>query len=500
MLLKMNRDQNNKESITELYRIIETFGGGGMGLVHRARHLAWDIDVAIKHPRPDFLKSQHQVDDFQVECATWASIGLHPYVATCFYSREIAGLPCVVAEFLPGGSLQDAIQSKELYRGGESECLSRMFNIAASTAWGLLRAHQERLLHCDVKPGNMLLTEYGTAKIADFGLAVAFRPSMPEARAAGLTVAFASPEQLKGDALTPGADVWSWAASMLAMFVGGATWDNGAACGAALRQYLDDGGKAYRIPPMPESFAELLRQCFEFAPESRASDFGLIAERVCQCHEELFSEPCPASKPDLELISADSLNNRAVSRFDLGDIPEVHRLLDEALTIDPLHPESNFNSALIDYSSSRKVPRPFLDALEQVTRYELGEYRPWIYQACLLKLEGSSREAFSNFEKAREIAGTHEASEIQRLWDLSHQRMLNPVLSPPISGEDLAQDSARFGRLMAKAEAAIQEGRTDDAGRYLLMSGDIPGFARHPRRRRALSSAEVRGGGGANCG
>jgi serine/threonine protein kinase len=474
-----------------LYRIEETFAGGGMGLVHRAHHLVWNIDVAIKHPRPEFLKSRRQVDEFQSECATWASLGLDPFIATCYYSREIEGLPCVVAEYLPGGSLQDAIHCRELYHGDENECLSRLLTIAASTAWGLARAHKARLLHCDVKPGNMLLTEHGTAKIADFGLAVAFRPSKLDAKAAGLTVVFASPEQIRGAPLTPAADVWSWAASMLSMFTGGVTWESGAACGAVLRQFIDEGGKAYRIPTMPESLAALLGECLCFSPDTRISDFDQIAERVCQFYEEIFEEPCPASKPDLELISADSLNNRAVSRFDLGDLPEVHRLLDDALSVDPLHPEANFNSALLAYAASGKYSTAFLERLKQSAQFDLGEYRPHLYLACLLNADGRSREASDCYSKACGVAAPHDTSEIQRLWDLSNQRKQTPVLAPPISGEDFAQDSARFSRLMVKAEMAIREKRLDDARRYLLMSGDIPSFARHPRRRKVLTKTNL---------
>ncbi len=461
-----------------------------MGLVHRARHLAWEIDVAIKHPRLEFLKSRQQVDNFQTECATWASLGLHPFIATCFYSREIAGLPCVVAEFLPGGSLQDMIQCRNLYQGEDAECLSRMLSIAASTSWGLMRAHQAQLLHCDIKPGNMLLTEYGTAKIADFGLAVAFRPSMPEAKAAGLTVAFASPEQLKGHPLTQAADVWSWAASMLAVFAGGVGWENGAVCGAALRQFLDEGGKAYRIPAMPGAFAELLGECFRFSPDERISDFEQIAERVCAIHKEILGEPCPAQRPDLELVSADSLNNRAVSRLDLGDQSEACRLLDQALSCDHLHPEANFNAGFLEHQSSGNVSKSFLDHLAQDARFEPGEYRPLLYRACLLNLSGRSAEATESLENARKIANNTECQEIQRQWDLSAQRRSTPVLAPPISGEDFADDSARFQRLMAKAELANQEHRQDDAQRYLLMSGDIPGFGRHPKRRRLLTQIE----------
>lgn len=481
----------NGKTVEGLYRFIKTFSGGGMGLVHLARHNTWNIDVAIKHPRPEFLKSRRQVDEFQSECDIWASLGLDPFVATCYYSREIEELPCVVAEYLPSGSLQDAIQCRELYRGDDYESLSRLLTIAASTAWGLCRAHQARLIHCDVKPGNMLLTDHGIAKISDFGLAVAFSPSRLDAKAAGLTVIFASPEQIRGEPLTQAADVWSWAASMLAMFTGGVTWESGAACGAALQLYLDEGGKAYRIPVMPGAFAELLEKCFRFSPDARISDFEQIAERICEMYEEILGEPCPAQRPDLDLVSADSLNNRAVSRLDLGDKVETHRLLHEALAVDPLHPEANYNAGLLEHSSSGTVSNSFLDRLEQDACLEPGEYRPQLYRASLLNLSGRHAEATGCLDKARRIANQAECQEIQRIWDLSTQKKPTPVLAPPISGEDFAHDSIRFNRLMQKAETAIRERRTDDANRYLLMSGDIPGFRRHPKRRRLLQYVET---------
>ena len=473
--------------VGDCYEIKECFEGGGMGVVYRARHNHWNIDVAIKHPRKKFLLDQEQTDSFYAECATWSRLGVDPYLATCYYSREVEGLPCVVAEFLPGGSLQDAIQQRAIYRGDENEVLARMLTVAASTAWGLARAHQSRLIHCDVKPGNMLLTDYGTAKIADFGLAVAFRPSLLDAKAAGLTVPFASPEQSRGLTLTPAADVWSWAASMLAMFMGGVSWENGSACGAVLQEFCDDGGKAYRIPAMPASFAALLQDCLQFSVDARIADFNAIAAKVCDCYQEIFDEPCPAGKADLELISADSLNNRAVSRYDLGDLTEVHRLLDDALTVDPLHPEANFNSALLAYQATRKCPQVFLDQLRHSTQYDLGEYRAWIYLACLSKAIGYEKDANEYLKKANDLCDNRSIDEIQRLWQSCLQSKLAPVLAPPISGEDFAQDSERFHRLMAKAQLAIDKNQYADAQRYLLMSGDISGFARHPMRRLLLS-------------
>jgi serine/threonine protein kinase len=472
----------NKRIVKQKYKIKKAYSGGGMGLVYCARHLGWKIDVAIKHPRSEFLQKQSQVDAFHAECEIWASLGLNPYVATCFYSLDIEGIPCVVSEFLPGGSLQDAIQSKEVYRGDDNQVLSRLLTIAASTAWGLASAHHAELIHCDVKPGNMLLTEYGTAKISDFGLAVALRSSLFDAKAAGLTVAFASPEQITGRVLTPSADVWSWAASMLSLFMGGISWENGAACRAVIQQFLDEGGKAYRIPAVPVSFAELLKDCFIFNPDERLSDFDRVADRVCEIHESLLGCACPAREPDLELISSDSLNNRAVSLYDLSDIPGVNRLLRESLAIDPLHPEANFNSAVISIKTAGGFSKLYADSLLESTKYDFGEYRAWLYLACLSWTDKKTNLATEYLLRAQEIGGLQYRDEIERIWSDVQRGKLYLVLASPISGEDLALDSKRFCRLMEKAEIAIREQRVDDAHRYILMCGDIPGFARHPAR------------------
>lgn len=458
-----------------------------MGLVHRAKHRLWNIEVAIKHPRSEFLVHREQVESFQSECETWAEIGLHPYVATCYYTREIDNLPCVVAEYVPDGSLQDAIRDRSLYTGDEEACLARLLTIAASTAWGLARAHESNLIHCDVKPGNMLLTSYGIGKIADFGLAAAFDPSVAGAKAAGLTPVFASPEQIKGERLTPAADVWSWAASMLAMFVGEIHWESGAACGAVLTEFIEKGAKAYRIPAMPGKFASLLQKCLRYSPVERPQNLNEVAMAICEIHEQLFGASCPAGKPDLELTSADSLNNRALSKHDLKLTSDVHRLLAEALAIDALHPEANFNIAWLAFRGSGVISESVINNLDLATRYDLGEYRPHLYRACLLNLQGKADLANLALNQAIQLCGVHEVSDIERLWNLSRERKLHLILSPPISGEDLALDAERFGRLMKKSEAALAERRYDDSNRYLLMSGDIPGFGRHPRRRILLS-------------
>jgi hypothetical protein len=188
----------------------------------------------------------------------------------------------------------------------------------------------------------------------------------------------------------------------------------------------------------------------------------------------------------MELTSADSLNNRAVSKHDLKQRADVDDLLAESLSIDALHPEANFNFAWLNFLGSGAIPKDPIKNLELMARYDLGDYRPHLYRACLLLLQGKPDLAHQALNQASQLYGAHEANEVERLWNLCRGRKLNLILSPPISGEDMAHDAQRFERLMQKSEAAINERRYEDADRYLLMSGDIAGYGRHPRRRMLL--------------
>jgi serine/threonine protein kinase len=104
-------------------------------------------------------------DLFEREAETWVNLGLHPHTVTCFYVRRLSGLPVVFAEFVDGGSLHDRIRARRL------DHVDEMLDIAIQFAWGLHYAHEQGLVHLDVKPANLMLTTDGVAKVTDFGLA-----------------------------------------------------------------------------------------------------------------------------------------------------------------------------------------------------------------------------------------------------------------------------------------------------------------------------------------
>src|SRR6266511_2435749 len=102
---------------------------------------------------------------FVAEAQRWVDLPLHPHITTCHYVRVLRGTPRIFAEFVDGGNLHARIAS------GALTDLRAMLDIAIQTAWGLAAAHGAGLVHQDVKPGNVLLSADGTAKITDFGIA-----------------------------------------------------------------------------------------------------------------------------------------------------------------------------------------------------------------------------------------------------------------------------------------------------------------------------------------
>jgi serine/threonine protein kinase len=466
------------------YRIEEIFEGG-MGVVYRARHLAWGIDLAIKHPKKGFLLAKHEQDDFQQECLLWAEIGLHPYVATCFYTRIVEGKLCAFAEFVDGGSLQESIASGRLYQGEMNATLARMIAVSVQTAWGLARAHEAGLLHCDMKPGNVLMSADGSAKVTDFGLAKILIRGV--ALAGGSTKAYASPEQARGEPMTKAADVWSWAVTVFEMFNGGISWEVGSVVGDALAQFAERGAKAVGVPPMPRALFNLLTRCLRWKPEERSESFAKIAEELLEIYEDLFDEPCDAQKPDLELVGSDSLNNRAVSLLDLSREADARDLLEQLLVEDPQHPEAIFNLAIIRQKRGEAVESWVTQNLEIAANAEPGNPVPCTLLGLFFSRTGRENQAARFFAAARKRASTDvEAAEIDRLRAGAHSQEASFILVKPKSGADFCADVSRFRRLMAKTDRALVEKRLEDAVRYTRMAGDIQGFRRHPQLKRAL--------------
>ena len=99
----------------------------------------WDTDLAMKRPQPRYFSegSDKAKKRFVEECENWINLGLHPNIVSCYYVREIGGVPTIFSEWMDNGSLSDRIKDGTLYEGSEDEVQERILNIAVQAAGGL---------------------------------------------------------------------------------------------------------------------------------------------------------------------------------------------------------------------------------------------------------------------------------------------------------------------------------------------------------------------------
>ncbi len=364
------------ETLLDLYEVTGLLGEGGMGKVYKVHHKGWNTDLAVKSPRSEIFSIAAGKENFIREAETWVNLGLHPHIVSCYYVRELGGIPRVFAEYVEGGSLSDWIRKRKLYEGGPDKALEKILDIAIQFAWGLHYAHEQGLVHQDVKPLNVMMTPDGTAKVTDFGLAKARGLAGEQAAVVpggsilvsvgGMTPAYCSPEQAAKQALSRKTDIWSWGLSLLEMFTGEVTWLAGQAAPEALVSYFETGTDDAAMPRMPEAVSALLEKCFAHDPEARPHTMRDIGESLREIYEPLTGKPYARPEPKAAELTADSLNNRALSFLDLGKQNEAESAWQSALAADPQHPEATYNRGVVLWRQAQLTDDVLVQQLEAV--------------------------------------------------------------------------------------------------------------------------------------
>jgi WD40 repeat protein/serine/threonine protein kinase len=434
---------NIGDVILGVYEVIpisdnEPFSEGGAGVVNRIYHREWDMDLAVKSPKPQVFQSESGKLNYENEAQTWIELGLHQNIVTCYLVRRISDIPRLFAEFVEDGSLKQWILDGRLYLGGVEAALLRILDIAIQAAWGIEHAHSHKLLHLDVKPANIMMSGQ-VAKVTDFGLAQGVsdmamssvndsgsRRQYPMA-AGGMTPGFCSPEQYisferakKNDfdnlpKITLQSDIWSWGISLLAMFHGRTPCKKG---GQTARKVLElflrdlnqqgSGVSAAARPLMPKSIADLLFYCFEENPYKRPRSMGEVAESLAKIYRELSGEVFPRAKPISTTWTPETMNNRAASMLDLGKPAEAKQLLDQAELLQPWHSEVTYNQTMLSWRAAQVTDLQAVERLESLIKMRSNDANA-IYALALAQRErGNLKTAMEETAKAIEIEPREE--------------------------------------------------------------------------------------------
>jgi serine/threonine protein kinase/predicted Zn-dependent protease len=196
------------------YRIVEGIGKGGMGMIYKAQDIKLERPVAIKLLPSDLTLDPEARQRFTQEARTASALD-HASICTIYEVDETEdGRMFIAMAYYPGETLKERIGRGPL---GIKESI----DIAIQIARGLARAHEAGIVHRDVKPANIIITDHGDVRILDFGLAkLAGEMGLTKAGIAMGTVLYMSPEQARGEDVDQRTDIWSLGAVLYEMLTG----------------------------------------------------------------------------------------------------------------------------------------------------------------------------------------------------------------------------------------------------------------------------------------
>jgi len=250
--------------LNDRYRLIEVIGSGGMAMVYRGIDTLLHRPVAIKILREAYSSDPAFLERFQREARSAARLD-HPNVVTVYDVGRDDGQHYIVMEFVEGEDL------KTLIRRRGKLGIDQAVGIAVQVAAGVGHAHKAGIIHCDIKPHNVLITRSGTAKVTDFGIARALSASgMTDPEMIWGSPLYFSPEQAAGERPTPASDVYSIGVTLYEMLTGTPPFEAEKPAALALMHMRDEPPPpTVHNPQVPPQLEWIVRKVLAKEPSAR---------------------------------------------------------------------------------------------------------------------------------------------------------------------------------------------------------------------------------------
>lgn len=307
---------NQGTYLQDRYEILGRIGSGGMSVVYKAKCHTLDRLVAIKVLKEEFASDENFVSKFKMEAQAAARLS-HPNIVNVYDVVDEGNLHYIVMELIEGITLKSYIEKKGFLENKEA------IGIAIQVAQGIAAAHEQHIIHRDIKPQNMIISRDGNVKVADFGIARAVSSQTMNATAVG-SVHYISPEQARGGYCDERSDIYSFGITMYEMVTGRVPFEGDNTVAVALAHLETPITPPSQLNPVVSSGLEqIILKCTQKKPDRRYSSIGDVITDLRHVMVD----------PDYDIYGAvsqtdeenDPYVTRPISREELSQIQERRR-------------------------------------------------------------------------------------------------------------------------------------------------------------------------------
>lgn len=293
--------------IGDRYEILEKIGTGGMSDVYKAKCHKLNRFVAVKVLKQEFAENENFVSKFIIEAQAAAGL-MHPNIVNVYDVGEENGIHYIVMELIEGITLKKYIEKKA--RLSYKEAVS----IAIQVSLGIEAAHNNHIIHRDIKPQNIIISKEGKVKVTDFGIAKAASSNTITSNVMG-SVHYTSPEQARGGFSDEKSDVYSLGITMFEMLTGRVPFNGETTVAIAIKHIQEELPSPHEfVPEIPIAVESIVLKCCQKSPDRRYQN---MADLVADLKQALISPDedfVVIEDPDLEG------GTRAVSEQELAQV------------------------------------------------------------------------------------------------------------------------------------------------------------------------------------
>ena len=294
------------------YEILERIGSGGMSVVYKAQCHTLNRPVAIKVLKEEFAFDDNFVSKFKMEAQAAARLS-HPNIVSVYDVVDEDVLHYIVMELIEGITLKNYIEKKGHLESKEA------IGIAIQVGQGIAAAHEQHIIHRDIKPQNMIISRDGKVKVADFGIARAVSTQTMNATAVG-SVHYISPEQARGGYCDERSDIYSFGITMYEMVTGKVPFEGDNTVTVALAHLEEPVRRPSElVPDLSHALEQIILKCTQKRPDRRYSN---VLDVIGDLRKALMNPDCDI----YDLEEGDELGKtRSISREELINMQESRK-------------------------------------------------------------------------------------------------------------------------------------------------------------------------------